>query len=56
MEAWTLGLQEFTGVGAGRLERVVCSGSGGVSAQAGMHAMGCGWPNPSYNIRASLVR
>ena len=33
---------------------VVWSGSGGVSAQVDVHAMGCGWLNPSYTSEPTL--
>ena len=33
---------------------VVWSGSGGVSAQLDVHAMGCGWLNPSYTSEPTL--
>ena len=33
---------------------MVWSGSAGVSAQVDVHAMGCGWLNPSYTDKPSL--
>ena len=33
---------------------MVWSGSTGVSVQVGVHAMGCGWLNPSYTDKPTL--